>query len=78
MAGFQVTTMSLNANITCPHCRNVETATMPDDACVFFFECPNCKNVLRPLPGDCCVFCSYGDHKCPPSLAAISVKRKNQ
>lgn len=22
------------------------------------------------LPGDCCVFCSYGDHKCPPSAAS--------
>jgi hypothetical protein len=22
--------------------------------------------LLRPKPGDCCVFCSYGDMKCPP------------
>ena len=21
---------------------------------------------LRPKPGDCCVFCSYGTVKCPP------------
>ena len=21
---------------------------------------------LKPLAGDCCVFCSYGDVKCPP------------
>jgi hypothetical protein len=22
--------------------------------------------VLQPKPGDCCVFCSYGDVPCPP------------
>jgi hypothetical protein len=22
--------------------------------------------LLRPKPGDCCVFCSYGSVKCPP------------
>ena len=44
---------------------------MPDDACVFFYECPHCKIVLRPLPGDCCVFCSYGDHQCTPKLASL-------
>jgi hypothetical protein len=39
---------------------------MPDDACQFFYECRNCKTLLRPKPGDCCVFCSYGSVKCPP------------
>jgi len=39
---------------------------MPDDACLHFFECLGCRTVLRPRPGDCCVFCSYGDAPCPP------------
>jgi hypothetical protein len=39
---------------------------MPTDACQFFYECSNCKTLLRPKPGDCCVFCSYGSVKCPP------------
>jgi hypothetical protein len=26
----------------------------------------SCKTLLRPKPGDCCVFCSYGSVKCPP------------
>jgi hypothetical protein len=39
---------------------------MPTDACQFFYECEGCHAVLRPLPGDCCVFCSYGTVKCPP------------
>jgi hypothetical protein len=39
---------------------------MPLDACQFFYECKGCGRVLRPLPGDCCVFCSYGSLPCPP------------
>jgi hypothetical protein len=25
-----------------------------------------CGQRLKPKPGDCCVFCSYGDIVCPP------------
>ena len=42
---------------------------MPTDACQWFYECENCKTVLRPEAGDCCVFCSYGTNKCPPIQA---------
>lgn len=58
--------MRLEATITCPHCRHQSAATMPIDACLYFFECPSCKNLLKPKSGDCCVFCSYGDAPCPP------------
>ncbi|WP_345243618.1 GDCCVxC domain-containing (seleno)protein [Nibrella saemangeumensis] len=56
----------LESTITCPQCSHVETEMMPTDACQFFYECTNCHTVLRPLAGDCCVFCSYGTMKCPP------------
>lgn len=52
--------------ITCPHCGFAKQETMPTDACQFYYECTNCKTLLRPKPGDCCVFCSYGSVKCPP------------
>jgi hypothetical protein len=52
--------------LTCPHCGFATQATMPTDACLYFYECDNCKTLLRPKPGDCCVFCSYGSVKCPP------------
>ena len=38
---------------------------MPTDACQFFYDCVDCKSVLRPREGDCCVFCSYADTLCP-------------
>jgi hypothetical protein len=28
--------------------------------------------MLRPKPGDCCVFCSYGSVPCPPIQAERS------
>ncbi len=31
-----------------------------------FLRLPSLRAVLRPLKGDCCVFCSYGDVPCPP------------
>ena len=68
--------MAIQARITCPHCQHVESVEMPEDSCVFFFECPGCKKTLRPLPGDCCVFCSYGDHRCPPKLASLGLKKR--
>jgi hypothetical protein len=39
---------------------------MPTNACQFFYECLGCGQLLRPKPGDCCVFCSYGTVACPP------------
>ena len=54
------------STITCPECGHVETETMPTDACTYYFECPDCKTLLKPLAGDCCVFCSYGTVPCPP------------
>lgn len=56
--------------ITCPECSATAVETMPEDACVHFYECTGCGAVLTPLPGDCCVFCSYGSVPCPPIQSA--------
>ncbi|MES0809728.1 GDCCVxC domain-containing (seleno)protein [Roseibium sp. SCPC15] len=56
----------LISELTCPKCGHVSVETMPTDACQWFHECVSCKTLLKPLPGDCCVFCSYGTVPCPP------------
>lgn len=61
--------MILKATITCPKCGHRALEEMPTDACVFFYECKGCGAVLKPKPGDCCVFCSYADAPCPPVQA---------
>ncbi len=58
--------VELQSIITCPSCGHQKEETMPTDACQFFYECEGCKARLKPLQGDCCVFCSYGTVKCPP------------
>jgi hypothetical protein len=61
--------MILTSTITCPICGTASTETMPTDACQYFYDCAGCGKLLRPEPGDCCVFCSYGDMPCPPIQA---------
>lgn len=61
--------VELETVITCPECGHKKTEMMPTNSCQFFYECENCKKVLKPLKGDCCVYCSYGSVKCPPIQA---------
>jgi hypothetical protein len=56
----------LQSTITCPKCGHRVEETMPTNACVFFYDCSACHARLKPLEGDCCVFCSYGSVACPP------------
>ena len=61
-----VSAVVLESVLTCPHCGFSKLETMPTNACQFFYECAACKTLLRPNPGHCCVFCSFGSVKCPP------------
>lgn len=54
------------STLTCPQCGHQATEIMPTDACQYFYDCQGCSTVLKPKPGDCCVYCSYGDVPCPP------------
>ena len=58
--------MQLESTLTCPSCGRQSVETMPTDACQFFYDCLGCGMRLKPLAGDCCVFCSYGSVPCPP------------
>ncbi len=58
--------VTLVSIITCPKCGHKKEEVMPTDSCQFFYECEQCKTVLKPLDGDCCVHCSYGTNDCPP------------
>lgn len=51
--------------ITCPNCGHQREELMPVDACLFFYQCTNCGVTLKPNQGDCCVFCSFGNVRCP-------------
>ncbi len=59
-------TIKLQSTITCPECSYQKIETMPTNACLYFYECVNCRSLLKPKVGDCCVFCSYASENCPP------------
>jgi hypothetical protein len=61
-----MTAVVLESVLTCPNCSYSKHELMPTDACQFFYECEHCEALLRPLPGNCCVYCSFGSVKCPP------------
>jgi hypothetical protein len=54
------------STITCPKCEFQSEEAMPINACLFFYECTQCNEKMKPKKGDCCVFCSYGSVPCPP------------
>lgn len=56
--------ITTRTNLTCPHCGFVEELDIPQDFWLVFHTCPSCSTQIRPKSGDCCVFCSYGDHHC--------------
>ena len=66
----------IEAQITCPHCGFAKVETMPTNACQHVYRCGACGATLRPLPGDCCVFCSYADSVCPPQQSAGTNERR--
>ncbi len=67
----------LQSTITCPRCGHQKAETMPTDACQFFYDCKGCGALLRPKPGDCCVFCTYGSVPCPPIQEARKMGRQS-
>lgn len=64
--------IKMKSEITCPKCGYKKIEEMPTEACQFFYECENCKTVLKPKDGDCCVYCSYGSLDCPSIQAKKS------
>lgn len=61
-----MTGVILESEVTCPHCGMKCVETMPTIACQWFYECPECHEILQPKAGDCCIYCSYGTVPCPP------------
>ena len=35
------------------------------------YRCTGCGALLRPRPGDCCIFCAYGSEKCPSQQGEV-------
>lgn len=68
----EMSDLILHSELQCPACGHASRERMPTDYCLYYFECPGCGTLLKPKPGDCCVFCSWGSVPCPPIQAGDS------
>ena len=50
--------------ITCPECGHIDDMEIPEISCLAFYKCSSCGKTI-PAKKSCCVFCDYGDRKCP-------------
>jgi len=50
--------------ITCPECGHKQRMEIPAGKCQAFYQCNECKKTIA-AKKSCCVFCDYGDRKCP-------------
>lgn len=56
--------------LTCPHCGGQQQAEIPEGKCVPFYVCNTCGKTVQATKG-CCVFCDYGDRKCPVGHSSV-------
>ena len=47
-----MTGLVLTATIRCPHCGKETEEAMPTDACLHFYECPECRTMLNRNAGE--------------------------
>ncbi len=50
--------------LTCPECKGKQEIEIPKKACLPFYKCNSCSKVIKSVKS-CCVFCDYGNKKCP-------------
>ncbi len=56
----------LDAIMTCPACGYQQMVTMEAFGQRMLWPCPACGSVLRPRPGEHCIYCSFASVPCPP------------
>ncbi|RMF05436.1 hypothetical protein D6764_04700 [Candidatus Woesearchaeota archaeon] len=50
--------------LKCPFCGHEQRMRVPQTSCQAFYKCSGCGKVVA-AEKECCVFCEYGDVKCP-------------
>lgn len=66
MDGYSLVTEVLSKNqLTCPECASQQSAEMLDTGHSYAYQCDNCLEIIEKKEDSCCVYCSYGEVKCP-------------
>ncbi len=56
----------MKGTVTCPKCRGKQKMEIPTKACIPFYTCNSCGKLIE-ARNNCCIFCDFGDRKCPVS-----------
>jgi len=51
--------------LTCPECLSHQKAEMISMEVSKIFECETCKEIIQANEDACCIYCQYGEVKCP-------------
>ena len=51
--------------LTCPECGAKEHSEMNSLEISRIYECNSCKEIVQANDDKCCIYCQYGDAKCP-------------
>ncbi len=66
MDSYSLVTEILSKNmLTCPECASQQTAEMLDTGHSYAYQCDHCSEIIEKKEDSCCVYCSYGEVKCP-------------
>jgi len=52
-------------NLSCPECGEKQKSEMLDEDYSYAYQCNGCASIIEKKENDCCVYCSYGEVKCP-------------
>ena len=51
--------------LTCPNCGATQTVKMLALEVCSVYQCNTCKEIIQAHTNECCVYCEYGEVKCP-------------
>ncbi len=52
-------------HLICPECGEKQKVEMSSSENTLIFECCSCKEIIQTTEDECCVYCQYGEVKCP-------------
>ena len=56
------------AKFKCPKCDKTSRIKVPENECIFYYECKKCDEKITTPPTRDCIVCAYTDKKCPAAL----------
>lgn len=56
--------LSFYSILKCPVCGYEKLMEIPYDEQLKYFTCPGCHSTIETPEYHCCIFCTYGSHKC--------------